>query len=82
MKKKSLPIILIGILTTIAIILIVVNVVIPANKYKKATSLMEKGEYESAAELFTVLGKYKDSEEKAADAQQEADYQAADERSG
>ena len=44
MKKKSLPIILIGILAAIAIILIVVNVVIPANKYKKATSLMEKGE--------------------------------------
>lgn len=44
------------------------DVIAPAIKYEQATSLKEAGEFESAYDIFTELGDYKDSKEKADEA--------------
>ena len=77
MKKKGMIFICCAVAVIIAVVLIVVNIVIPGNKYKKATSMLESGDYVGAVEAFTALGDYKDSADQAASAQQEVDYQAA-----
>ena len=41
-----------------------VLVIIPNNKYDNAVTMMEKGEYEAAIEVFDELGDYKNSAEK------------------
>lgn len=75
MKKKALIHICLAAAVLIVVILVVVNVVIPGNKYKKASELLESGDYTAAAEAFTALGDYKDSKEQAADAQKKLEEQ-------
>ena len=38
------------------------NVIVPANKYKEAVTLMEDGKYQDAYDIFLSLDDYKDSE--------------------
>lgn len=45
----------------IAAIVVMVTVVVPANSYDKAKTLMEEGKYAEAVEVFTKLGNYKDA---------------------
>ena len=42
---------------------VVFTVTSPSNKYKKAISLMEKGKYEEAINIFKLLGDYEDTKE-------------------
>ena len=79
MKKRALIISFCVAAAIIAVVLIVVNIVIPDGRYKKASSLFKSGEYTQAAEAFEALGDYKDSADQAKAARQEADYQAAQE---
>lgn len=70
-KKK----IMIATITTTAAVLIVSGfvvagkVIIPNVKYNNAITLIEKGSYDEASEILTALGSYKNSKEKAFEAQ-------------
>lgn len=64
----------------IAAVLVVTQVIIPANQYKAAEALFEAGEYDTAIEAFEALDDYKDSAaraKEAQDAQKEAENAAA-----
>ena len=77
MKKKALIAGCGGIVLAIIVAIIMITYVIPGSKYKKATELLNSGDYKGAVEAFTALDNYKDSAEQAKIAQQGADYQAA-----
>lgn len=64
--KKRKKITIIGILVVVACMVVsflVVEVVIPANNYKKALALKKNGEYSKAAIAFGKAGNYKDAKE-------------------
>ncbi len=64
-KKKKKFLILAAVLACACVAAIVaVSKIVTANRYQKAVSLMEAGEYDEAIELFGGLGDYKDSPEK------------------
>ena len=61
-KKKRITILSISaIVILIALILLVTQVIIPWNGYRKATTLKQEGKYEEAIAAFTALGGYSDS---------------------
>lgn len=63
-KTKKIAIILVPIVCVIAAIAIVANsIIIPNNKYSKATELYNNGSYEEAISAFEELNGYKDSAE-------------------
>ena len=63
-KEKLIMFALFAVIAILAIYAMVVNFIIPNNKYKSAISLMENGEYENAIEEFKALKGYKDSDSK------------------
>lgn len=63
-KEKLIMFALFAVIAILAIYAMVVNFIIPNNKYKYAISLMENGEYENAIEEFKALKGYKDSDSK------------------
>ena len=77
MKKRVLIFVCCAIAVIIATVLIVVNIVIPGNKYKKAISLLERGDYAGAVETFKALGDYKDSKDQVTEAQKKLEFQIA-----
>ena len=48
----------------IAIFIVLTQVVIPGNNYKKAEALLANGQYDAAIEAFEALGNYKDSQDR------------------
>ncbi len=63
-KKKKRTLIFAAVLACACMAAIVaVSKIVTANRYQKAVSLMEAGEYDEAIELFEGLGDYKDSPE-------------------
>ena len=64
-KKKKRILIFATVLVCVCVAAIVaVSKIVTANRYQKAVSLMEAGEYDEAIELFEGLRDYKDSPEK------------------
>lgn len=55
-------------------VVVYIYVLVPSNKYKNATELAERGEYDEAIAIFEELGDYKDSKYKT----KETIYQKAD----
>lgn len=62
-KKRALisAFVLAGIIITL---LLIVNVLLPYSKYKKASQLADKQQYDEAITLYESLGKYRDSEQR------------------
>ena len=50
----------VALLVVIISVFVVINVIIPANKYSKAEALSSKGDYDGAIAIFQELGDYKD----------------------
>lgn len=50
----------------IALVLVIVNVIIPAVNYSKAEKLLAAGDYDGAITAFAALGNYKDASERKA----------------
>lgn len=48
----------------IALVLVIVNVIIPAVNYSKAEKLLAAGDYDGAIAVYTALGDYKDASKK------------------
>jgi len=63
-KKITTVAILCSIVVLAAVIVILVNAIIPNAKYSAANSLMEEGKYAEAIGIFEALDGYKDSENK------------------
>lgn len=61
----------------VMIFVILINVVIPQVKYKKAEKYMEAGQYQEAANTFNELDNYKDSKKKAEEAETKYLYNQA-----
>lgn len=78
-KKKSKRVLtaLAGVLCIGLVAAIIVTVVIPASKYRKAEGYFAGGAYDEAVSAFTELGAYKDSEMRALEAKNEKTYQQA-----
>ena len=74
--KKVLKIVIPSVCAAIVLALVITKVIIPNSKlkndYNSAVALMENGEYDEAYTAFTDLGDYKDSKDKALDAQYNA----------
>ena len=71
-RQKKTKIILAIALPALALLiaaLVIVGNVTKSNRYQKAETLLEAGQYEEAAELFGQLKDYKDSEAKLAEAE-------------
>ena len=66
-KNKKTSKIIISVLSAVVVlalaVVLIITVVIPAVNYKKATELLNNGEYVSAAAAFTALEDYKDAPE-------------------
>ena len=62
--KKIIPIIVAAFTVLIGVVILAVNVIIPASRYNSALKLAEKGDYVSAAIAFANLDDYKDAKEK------------------
>lgn len=66
-KNKKTSKIIISVLSAVVVlalaVVLIITVVIPAVNYKKATKLLNNGEYVSAAATFTALEDYKDAPE-------------------
>ena len=68
-KKQIIKIaVLIGaiVAVAIAVVLVITQVIVPANKYKAAEELLAARDYDGAISTFNELGNYKDSSERAA----------------
>ena len=61
-RQKTLKIVLAA-FAVLTMILLTIFVIVPANKYKDAGELMNKGQYDEAIAVFTELDDYKDSKE-------------------
>jgi len=61
--KKYIPFACIGIVVFVIAMLIINNVIIPANKYRSAVELMESENYGDASGIFLSLGDYKDADQ-------------------
>jgi len=72
LMKKFKPVILVMV-PLIVVLLVTFYAIIPASKYKNATELLERQEYQAAEDGFAALGNYRDS----LDRQKEAKYQRA-----
>ena len=70
-RNKRTANIVIPLVAAAFILVLLVTVVIPGNKYQEAKDLLALGQYDQASEAFRVLGDYSDSASKA----QEAIYQ-------
>ncbi len=82
MKRERLTyIVIIGITAAIVVIgiigMIVSNVIIPEIKYNNASSLLQNGDYDLAADAFKELGSYKDSDDKYIEAGKAKKYHEA-----
>ena len=79
-KRKKIIVITSSIMTAcITIVIVLVTVIIPSNKYKNAESLFAQGKYSESIELYKELGGYKDSSNKLESAEiLEKYYQAED----
>ncbi len=75
-NKKIMILVAAAAIVCLAGILIVKNVVIPSSNYNKAVKLMESGDYEEAYAIFSELNDYRDSEDRAAEAQKGVWYEA------
>ncbi|MEE1284781.1 MAG: toll/interleukin-1 receptor domain-containing protein, partial [Acutalibacteraceae bacterium] len=62
--KKIIPIIVAAFAVLIGVVILAVNVIIPASRYNSALKLAEKGDYVSAAIAYGKSGGYKDAKEK------------------
>ena len=79
-KKKSrklAAIILSTVMTIIGVALLLTFVIFPNSRYKNANNLLRNGKYDEAAEAFRALGDYKDSKDKAIEAENEKKYSEA-----
>ncbi len=67
MKKNKIFKIIISVVIAIALvalsIVLILKVAIPASDYKKATEMLNNGDFVNAAEAFVALGEYKDATE-------------------
>lgn len=61
---KTLKIVVPVVCALVAVVLLVINVIIPNGKYNDAVALMDAGQFEEAIAIFDDVGSYKDSEEK------------------
>ena len=72
-KKKKTAILVATIAASVAfvvaVVLIVTKVIIPEKNYNEAVALTNVGDYDGAIVAFSALGNYKDSAEKAVEAQ-------------
>ena len=66
-KKVLLIVVALALVSVIVFSLVNKFVIIPKEKYAQANSYLENGEIEKACELYTELGKYKDSAKKRAE---------------
>ena len=66
-NKKIATIVTPIIAAVVAFFIILSTVIIPNNKYNKAISLQESGDYRAAIELYNDLGDYKDATERCID---------------
>lgn len=67
-KNKRIAAIVTPIIAVVVVFFIILNtVIIPSNKYSKAISLQESGDYRAAIELYNSLGDYKDATERCID---------------
>ncbi len=68
-KKKSAIRITISVLVAITCLVLWVKLAVPAIRYQKAEKQHQAGQYEDAVTLYSLLGNYKDSQEKIKESQ-------------
>jgi hypothetical protein len=63
-NRKIATICAISAVIVLAFTILFIEEIIPGNRYSKATTMWEEGDYNSAAEIFQNLGDYKDADQK------------------
>lgn len=76
-RKLAIGIIMVALIIAIVGVVTYNNIIVPKQKYDSANTLLEKGEYGLAIDIFNQLGDYKDSESKIIEAENKLELENA-----